>query len=581
MSAGSSNVKRSSRLAAKEQIRDIPEGENPDSRKRGRDRGDEYASTYKRPVPSLPKKPTIPASTADPTNTSSPVRDRLTSKPTVSSPNSNNAGGKEEQANYSPAAVVEGAAVFRVGHNATIASSATAEFDASQQASNTPAQRPPGNAPNAKAKQALRGIHSLTSQAKHLPPKTTPPIQAAVGKGLTSNQQIPVYKSARLAMGRPSTADINREGSPSLRIGQPNLPNSISSKPDQTFPGSELKPLNDGTVPPPLCAPREREKPARDRQRPSHDSATNSIAVPAAVNEKLRRSLGGAVERWISARSALPGGDEDDLGVFRPEIERLVKLIAFEAHESKYEIDEDVGSSGQDAQVEQPCSREITKTRFRLAHPEIKVPFVFESTQHIFSGSVLGAGEMGHRLEGLQWKVEFELIGFFVLAFHTQSFQVDEDVEIARLDEVLSRRPPPVLTVLSRVSDHYYAPPTEFRSPSLNNSQPCSLAACCPSFGKPDVRSGQSGLHSDVRSRRLRLSEGRSMLSFFTRSMLSSSHLSRLLHTSLCKPDFLLRTLDHHTRCGDSRLSRLLRPVALVRGGNAHNVQRVDRSRPV
>jgi hypothetical protein len=204
-------------------------------------------------------------------------------------------------------------------------------------------------------------------------------------------------------------------------------------------------------------APAAVQKPVRERHggRPATDHGAAG-GLGGADNDDLRRRLGGAVEQWISARSALPGGEGEDLCGFRPEIERLVKLIAFEAFEIKQELDEAEGGDGDggaDGGGDPPTAsgdtygREVTTTRFRLEHPEVKAPFVFESTQHVFSGSVLGAaaaaaggvGRQRHRLEGLKWKVEFELIGFFVLALHTQTFEVDEDVELPRLEKV--RRP--------------------------------------------------------------------------------------------------------------------------------------------
>mmetsp|Transcript_39696 Transcript_39696/g.94045 ORF Transcript_39696/g.94045 Transcript_39696/m.94045 type:complete len:166 (-) Transcript_39696:63-560(-) len=115
---------------------------------------------------------------------------------------------------------------------------------------------------------------------------------------------------------------------------------------------------------------------------------------------------------------------------------RLAKLIAFEACELKRE-EEGLEAFTQNPSPEgcESLSREVTTTRFRLIHPEIKAPFVFEATHHVFAGELLGTGK---RLDGLTWKVDLELIGFFLVAFHTQTYQCGEELDRSLLDEVRS-----------------------------------------------------------------------------------------------------------------------------------------------
>jgi hypothetical protein len=149
-----------------------------------------------------------------------------------------------------------------------------------------------------------------------------------------------------------------------------------------------------------------------------HGHQVHHTLQQQALAEELRKGLGGAVERWISARNALPG---EDSARFPSEIHRLVGLIAFDACEKSRGVGEFappdvIGGGG-----ETISRTEVTTTRFRLAHPEIKSPLVFEATNHIFTGSILGTGSE-HNIQGLRWKVEFELIGFFILALHTQTY---------------------------------------------------------------------------------------------------------------------------------------------------------------
>lgn len=147
----------------------------------------------------------------------------------------------------------------------------------------------------------------------------------------------------------------------------------------------------------------------------SHQSHGLQSLQQSVVTEDLRKGLGGAVDRWISARNALPG---EDSGRFPSEIHRLVQLIAFEACDKSRTAEQPVESDASDAS-EGVCGKEVTTTRFRLAHPEMqKVPFVFEVTNHFFSGNVVGSEQ---QIRGLRWKVEFELIGFFLIALHTQA----------------------------------------------------------------------------------------------------------------------------------------------------------------
>jgi hypothetical protein len=151
------------------------------------------------------------------------------------------------------------------------------------------------------------------------------------------------------------------------------------------------------------------------RQVLSHGSGQSQQSLQQSlVVEDLRKGLSGAVDRWISARNSLPG---EDSGRFPSEIHRLAQLIAFETCEKGRAADQAVASDPSDAS-DGVIGREVVTTRFRLAHPDMqKVPFVFQATHH----SLTGTTGTGHHIKGLRWKVEFELIGFFLLALHTQT----------------------------------------------------------------------------------------------------------------------------------------------------------------
>jgi hypothetical protein len=427
------NPKRSSRLAAKEQ-REIaePKDAEADSRKRGRDKCDNFSSIYKRATPASSKKATqnpVPSNEIDVPSPggSTPIRSRERNFTTTPQVLHVPVVSTDQKCN-GPSMISESPSVrVSVGNGLSMNGSTEIEKDIVQ----SPAQRAPNNLLVTKLKESQR-LKGAISQLKAAPKPSMP--------HSTLNQQNLGQKNARLQTNKQGAApDVSNQPP---RIGQPDARFS-AARPDRSSGGSEFKLLNNERA---AAAPAH-VKPGRHRG--SGASADHGPAgLGNADNEDLRRRLGGAVERWISARSALPGGEGDDLGGFRPEIERLVKLIAFEAFEIKQELDESEDSGGgavaaaaaAAAAAGDGCGREVTTTRFRLEHPEVKAPFVFESTQHTFSGSVLGAAAAAgrHRLEGLRWKVEFELIGFFVLALHTQTYEVDEDVEIPRLEKVPS-----------------------------------------------------------------------------------------------------------------------------------------------
>ena len=423
------NPKRSSRLAAKE-IRESaePKDVEVDSRKRGRDKSDNFSSIYKRATPASAKKASqIPTSNeievSSPGGGTPPVKAR--ERPTAVVQPVVNIPVPTEQKINSPLIIVEASSTVRIGLGNGPNSSTEIEKDVVQ----SPAQRAPNNLLVSKLKESQK-IKGTVSNVK------VSPKPASVVPGQQHNFG---PKNPRLQTTKPpGTFDAPNQQS-QARQHDARLP---VHRPENSSSGSEFKLLNDRPA-----HSAAHSKAAREKRGSVTGAEHASVrGLPNADNEDLRRRLGGAVERWISARSALPGGEGDDLGVFRPEIERLVKLIAFEAFEIKKELDEAEGADrgaaaaavAAAASVGDVCGREVTTTRFRLEHPEVKAPFVFESTQHVFSGSVLGTAGQHHRLEGLRWKVEFELIGFFVLALHTQTYEVEEDVELPRLEKVIT-----------------------------------------------------------------------------------------------------------------------------------------------
>ena len=227
-----------------------------------------------------------------------------------------------------------------------------------------------------------------------------------------------------------------------------------------------------------------REKLQRQRQaegKAPHPGGHSGSARPAPhkgpstlseLDRELRKGLGGAVERWIKARSAVVGLEDP---AFASEVMRVAKLIAFEACGVQRE------QEGEEAFVQHPSAegcetltRETTTTRFRVVHPEVKTPFVFEvrlrpprgkrapaaraaccadharwvfharapgltargagqATRHQFGGEVLGTGK---RLDGLTFKIEMELVGFLLLSFDTQSYACAEELDSAYLNQL-------------------------------------------------------------------------------------------------------------------------------------------------
>lgn len=159
------------------------------------------------------------------------------------------------------------------------------------------------------------------------------------------------------------------------------------------------------------------------RELGGHGHLVHQNVQQQALTEDLRKGLGGAVERWISARNMLPG---EDSARFPSEIHRLVGLIAFEACERSRGEEEQVDEQGEGS-GEGVCRTETTVTRFRLAHPEVKGPFIFEATNHFFSGTIVGAETC---IEQLRWKVDFELVGYLILALHTQSYESEFLLEL-------------------------------------------------------------------------------------------------------------------------------------------------------
>mmetsp|Transcript_34123 Transcript_34123/g.90171 ORF Transcript_34123/g.90171 Transcript_34123/m.90171 type:complete len:531 (+) Transcript_34123:254-1846(+) len=465
------NVKRSSRLAAKEkEHRENPEFKDfeTDSRKRGRDKSETLSSIYKRSAPSSAKKLTPVASPAPEMDVQIPgsaqPRVRLKHSP---APTAAVVGA--EIGVSSPSSVADGVLSTR-----ETSGNGIVHTDIGRDDVNMPSQRTPNNTLVAKLKESQK--------AKAITPPPMPPVKPSppVNFGSMRNR-IPSAKAS-------AAMEASREHSPSFRAAHVAVARTdlVPVEPKVVVPTPVLPPPPPPPpvpvavpIPPGMAQPAamQRER-VINRQRGAQAGGFGVSCLSNADSEDLRRRLGGAVERWLSARSSLPGGEGDDLGGFRPEIERLVKLIAFDAFEIKQENEEVEGSrhgsngvdgcggaatsglgNGDDS-FEWCSSKEVTTTRFRIAHSELKAPFVFESTQHVFTGSMgLVPGEgvgadsgsaangacleqadsASHRpprLEGLLWKVQFELIGFFVLAYHTQSYQVDEDVELLRLEEV-------------------------------------------------------------------------------------------------------------------------------------------------
>eukprot|EP00960_Hanusia_phi_P071865 767651-Hanusia_phi.AAC.3 len=147
-----------------------------------------------------------------------------------------------------------------------------------------------------------------------------------------------------------------------------------------------------------------------------------SPARGGAMSMELEQGFKLAVERWMSSRAALP---KSDGGKFQSEIKRLVSRIFFESFEQERERHADGGPAGR----QELSGWETTRTRFSFigdGQEASSSSMEFLSTRHFFSGSILGQDE---QFRQLLWKVEFELTGAFYLSFHTQSLQCCEDVE--------------------------------------------------------------------------------------------------------------------------------------------------------
>ena len=293
------NPKRSSRLAAKEQRESSePKDVEVDSRKRGREKCDNFSSIYKRATPASAKKitqtPVVSNEVDVPSpGSGNPIRSR--EKITASTPQVIHVPvPTTDQKCNSPVLISESpTAAVRVSASNGLSSSTEIEKDIVQ----SPAQRAPNNMLVSKLKESQR-IKGTLSHVKAMPKPGMP--------GAT-NQQNLGPKNARPLMNKTAAAPDATSQPP--RIGQQDagFPAARSDRPGA---GSQFRLLNDR----PATAPTTSSKPARERHRGAGAAAPADHGpggLANADNEDLRRRLGGAVERWISARSALPGGEGD------------------------------------------------------------------------------------------------------------------------------------------------------------------------------------------------------------------------------------------------------------------------------
>jgi hypothetical protein len=152
---------------------------------------------------------------------------------------------------------------------------------------------------------------------------------------------------------------------------------------------------------------------------------------------ELRKGLWASVERWLVARAVI-APDSQDQAKFKGEVKRLCQMMVFDEYKQTQHheppcFDEQLGEERDGGSMR----REVTWTKFgfRVAanHPRPPPPLIFTATSHFFSAkSVFGKTQKG--LKDLRWKTEFDLDNFFSISFNTQTFEMDEDVDLTVFD---------------------------------------------------------------------------------------------------------------------------------------------------
>jgi hypothetical protein len=451
------NPKRSSRLAAKEELREA----GADPRKKGRaDDGSPIADTATVSSPSQKPPPTTGVS---PAARPSPNERRASQQPNFagSSAEGRQAGVVGTPINATPVVSApetpQSGPTVRGHHTAGVsaAHAASARKEASFNAQHNQAQQLQSNRQSSgSSTKRSAETHVLAASA---PPGAAVSAQAAsAAPQMQAHQKLPSQQQQQQQQQpRPAVSNAHHMSQSSQPAANPSTAGGKSWQQHQQL--AQHSAIGTGSSPANHASANGRrahaEGVAGDSARRSggdrysgvqpHQAIANSPARPAAsisghtyahgsvqghhshhtlqqqaLAEELRRGLGGAVERWISARNALPG---EDSARFPSEIHRLVGLVAFDGCDRSRGVEERAPSDVLGGGSETVSRTQVTTTRFRLAHPEIKSPLVFEATNHIFAGSILGTGTE-HNIQGLRWKVEFELIGFFLLALHTQTY---------------------------------------------------------------------------------------------------------------------------------------------------------------
>lgn len=162
-------------------------------------------------------------------------------------------------------------------------------------------------------------------------------------------------------------------------------------------------------------------------------------AAQETTTGELRKGLWAAVERWLAARSMLPGDGQDR---FKSEVKRLCQMLVFDEYKQAQVaegqcLDAQLGPDGDGGSMR----RELTYCKFGFRvpanHPRPPPQMVLEANTYIFSAdTVMGKTRKG--IKDLRWRIQLDLAGVLSLSFNTQSMEVEEDIETSVLEQLKS-----------------------------------------------------------------------------------------------------------------------------------------------